>query len=150
MKGKCSFLCIREVRNKFILGDSIPGFAGPFPLTTHFLFIYCLDPTVITHLLHVWENNFNSIPVNLTSQHNQKTITVLNFLEEKGNGGTMALNDSAQRYGQTALIPHPILDLKSQSSPSFSFRHTQAPKFGRKQIISMTRSSLGLQNKCVQ
>lgn len=44
MKSKCSFLYIREVRNKFILGETIAGFAGPFPLTTHSLFIYCHDP----------------------------------------------------------------------------------------------------------
>lgn len=103
MKGKCPFLCIREMGNKFILGDTIPSFAGPLPLTAHFLFIHCCDPTVITHLLHFWENNFNSIPVNLTTQHAQEAIVALNFLEKKGNGGTTALNDSAQRHDQIAF-----------------------------------------------
>lgn len=68
MNGKSSLLCIREVGNKFRLGDTIPGFAGPLPLTNHSLYIYCCDPTVITHLLHFKENNFNSIPVILTHQ----------------------------------------------------------------------------------
>lgn len=103
MKGKCSFLCIRELRNRFILGDIISGFAGPLPLTNHFLFIYCCHPTVISHLLHFWENNFNSIPVNLTTQHAQEAIVALKILEEKGNDGTMALNDSAQRHNQSAF-----------------------------------------------
>lgn len=78
-------------------------FAGPLLLTTHCLFIYYCDPTVITHFLHFWENNFNNIPVNLTTQHAQQTIVALKFLEDKGNGGTMALNDSAQRHDQTAF-----------------------------------------------
>lgn len=84
------------------MGDIIPGFAGPLPLTTHFLFIYCCDPTVVSHLLHFWENNFNGIPVNLTTQHAQE-IVALKILEEKGNDGTMALNDSAQRHNQSAF-----------------------------------------------
>lgn len=56
------------------------SFSGPLLLTDHILFIYCYDRTVFIHLLHFWENNFNTILMNLTSQHaSQEADVALNF-----------------------------------------------------------------------
>lgn len=76
IKAKCSFLCIREARNKFILGDTIPVSQVLFLWQPMF---YCYDCTVFIHLMHFWENNFNSTLMNLTSQLAQETAVALNF-----------------------------------------------------------------------
>lgn len=80
IKAKCSFLCIREARNKFILGDTIPVSQVLFLWQPMF---YCYDCTVFIHLMHFWENNFNSTLMNLTSQLAQEAAVALNFNRKK-------------------------------------------------------------------
>lgn len=99
------------------IGRHNTSFSGPLPLTDHILFIYCYDHTVFIHLLHFWENNFNTILMNLTSQLAQEADVALNFLQKEGNG-TMALNDSDQRHPTNSFwlrqLFHPMLYLKRQ------------------------------------
>lgn len=74
------FLMYQRNEKQIYIGRHNTSFSGPLPLTAHVLFVYCYNLTVFIHLFHFWENNFNAILMNLTSQHAQEAVGALNFL----------------------------------------------------------------------